>query len=428
MSAPKKPETSLPEEAVNISRHRMMPIGWSWVWLFVVLTICGAIIVGVSIPANRDARARPADWATLAVEAPIAIGGLVLIVWILVWATYSSLFLAKRPLKKLLKGDLKGAERCFEKALAKAWRFKATDPRRGVMLFELANYLVYRARRSEAKAMLEESIAILEKSTKQQRINYFIALNNFAIFHINVRDFESGQRILETALDSLPAMKKDDVQSPDLELLLRLNLMYLFLKVNDLEEAKLQREEARPLLKKLARRNRRVLSDTFLGHECLWNCAAGQYDVAWRGLVKAYDPNQGNLLWARGKIHLARREYARAEEPLRKTRDAEQILGVPPLPESLEPRLDLAESLFGQAKHDEAFAVVQEARAIVADFAIPRDPDWRRTLATWLQRAKDLDKAELAASLQMELDNAAVAPVQAITILEKFRLHRQAPG
>jgi hypothetical protein len=97
-------------------------------------------------------------------------------------------------------------------------------------------------------------------------------------------------------------------------------------------------------------------------------------------------------------------------------------IGTSNRPLLLDTRIDLAEALFGQAKHDEAFASFAEARSIVADFALPADHAWRKALATWLQRAKDLGRTELAAALEKELAQVSATPMQAITILEKFRI------
>jgi hypothetical protein len=83
----------------------------------------------------------------------------------------------------------------------------------------------------------------------------------------------------------------------------------------------------------------------------------------------------------------------------------------------------LAESLFGQVNYEAAFASLQEARSIVADFALPPDAAWRKTLETWLQRARELGKADVVASLEADLQAMPAAVEQRITILEKFRIH-----
>ncbi len=99
------------------------------------------------------------------------------------------------------------------------------------------------------------------------------------------------------------------------------------------------------------------------------------------------------------------------------------------MPENINPALDpRRKALFGQAKHDEAFVAFQEARSIVADFALPPDDAWRNALTTWLQRAKDLGRTELVAPLESELAQASGAPNQAITILEKLRIHADRPN
>jgi hypothetical protein len=83
---------------------------------------------------------------------------------------------------------------------------------------------------------------------------------------------------------------------------------------------------------------------------------------------------------------------------------------------------DLAESQFGQGKHEEAFATFEEARKIVSDFALPHDKEWRTALARWLQRARDLDRPAMAASLEAEVQQKATSADGRVMILDTFRV------
>jgi len=69
---------------------------------------------------------------------------------------------------------------------------------------------------------------------------------------------------------------------------------------------------------------------------------------------------------------------------------------------------------------------LQDARAIAADFALPADEAWRKALADWLKRVREIGKADVAASLQADLQALPMKMEQRVTILDKFRL--QAPG
>lgn len=123
---------------------------------------------------------------------------------------------------------------------------------------------------------------------------------------------------------------------------------------------------------------------------------------------------------------MARREFVEAERILCNTIGQWANLGTSHRPENIDNCLDLAEALFGQLKHDAAFASLQEARSIVADFAMPADAAWCKTLETWLQRAREPGKADEVASLEAELQKIPVTANHVITILEKFRIHPQA--
>jgi hypothetical protein len=83
--------------------------------------------------------------------------------------------------------------------------------------------------------------------------------------------------------------------------------------------------------------------------------------------------------------------------------------------------LELADCLYMQAKHEEALTAWQEARAIAADFKLPTDAAWRKTLQTWLPRARELGNAELAASIETELTALPPDLDQRVTILDKIR-------
>ena len=154
--------------------------------------------------------------------------------------------------------------------------------------------------------------------------------------------------------------------------------------------------------------------------------------VAYQSLVlpgpTADDPDRADFLRARAMISLSRAESDHAERLLRRSLDSKNAVGTLRRPEFFGETLLLAEALFGQGKHGDAFASFEEARSIVADFALPADYAWRKALEIWLKRAKDLGRTELAASLESEIAQASATPVQAITILEKFRIHPKANG
>ncbi len=166
----------------------------------------------------------------------------------------------------------------------------------------------------------------------------------------------------------------------------------------------------------------RVLGDLITGYKALAMCGAANYEEAVSELNHVTDLERTELLRARAAISLARGDFQHAEQMARRFLGAADLAGARRRPLFFWAHLSLADSLFGQAKHDDAFASFEEARAIVADFALPADDAWRKALATWLQRAKELGRSELAASIEKELAQVSATPMQAITILEKFRI------
>jgi len=426
------PEPDPPGRRADISRLRWLgpfvTICLSihrWLWVVLLLVLAGYLFFTLTSPPHPHRRFPL--WIELLTPLIVFPIGFFLL-WLVNRCTYGWLRLAQRPMKELMKGNGAIADGAYQKALVRARRYRAGDYRGAVMLFELANYQMNRVRRKEAQALFEESLAILEKNVKNGGINYFIAINNYAVILLEGKAYQAAQEILERAVDLIPALKKTKMQCPEMELMLHLNLTFLILKLNNPHEAKPHLEEAEKLFTGLGWLSRRSFRDLFLSYRALWNCALGQYEAAEKDIATASNSEYGNLLWAQAKVRLAQKEFHQAEGILLKDRVYWKKLGTTQRPETLHPTLDLAEAYYGQAKHEAAFETLREARSIVADFALPPDAAWRKTLETWLQRARELGKADEVASLEADLREMAGTAIHAITILEKFRIHPQAAG
>jgi hypothetical protein len=139
-------------------------------------------------------------------------------------------------------------------------------------------------------------------------------------------------------------------------------------------------------------------------------------------LDKAQDPDNPMCLSVRAKLSLAKGEYSQAEQLLRKYLDLVGKHSSVHRPDLCEQVLELAESLFGESKYDEAFNALNEARAITGAFALPAGSAWRKTLAGWLDRAQQLGRAADVACLEADLGRTAAAPEQAITISPRLRI------
>jgi tetratricopeptide (TPR) repeat protein len=342
--------------------------------------------------------------------------------------------LAVRPARFMARGDAAGAELAYAKALARAKRFAPDDPRRGMMLFELAMYAKNQGRYQEGLALYEECVEIL---SKHEPLDYFTALNNYGICFISLKDFEAAQRILEKAIDLTLGVRKRQQNSlvkmplhtvQWFECILRMNLVFLLMEMHELAEAELQLRQADAILPLLSKRTQAAYFDHYVGICALWEFKSGKLAEAASEIAEARNPDYSVCLSVRAKLHIVGQEFALAEQLLRKYQNEVLKKGILRRPDLLDHTLDLAEALFGQRKHDDAFASLQEARSIVADFAMPADDAWRKALATWHQRATELGRTKLAASLDMELAQAMATPNPAITILDKFRVPSQAPS
>jgi tetratricopeptide (TPR) repeat protein len=333
-----------------------------------------------------------------------------------------------RPEQELTRGDLSAADRAYEEALSYALGYPPDSEVRGAMFCQLGLYLMARGRRREADVMLQDGVSILKRHSDKNPLDYHIALNNLAIFQTEGREFEAAQRTLEKALDAGPVLRKAHAESPELELVLHLNLVNLLVNMRCLDQARPLLIEAERLLGTVGQSSRQAFRIKFLENRSLWHCAIGDYAAASSDASDAGQTESAAFLWVQAKVHLARNEFAQAEPLLRQSRELVGKTKTLHCPENLEPTLDLAEAQFGQAKHSDAFATLQDARSIVADFALPPDAIWKKSLETWLQRARDVGKMDIATTLQAELATIPAAANQAFTVLEKFRISDDATG
>jgi tetratricopeptide (TPR) repeat protein len=425
MTDSSNPDRADSRNEVDISRWTLPRVPGGWIGLLLLLIVACSLYL-IFLPSTHPNKpARPFDWS-VALFSVIPIAVIVLLVWIINRFMWRWLRLAQRPWQQLQRGNLTAAERAYDKALVYANSYPFNRYRRGVMLRELGIYLLGTGRHTETRALLREAVAILEKHSPQMAFDYFLALNNLAIHYINARDYETAQQALERAIDLSPLLKKSNIKSPDLDLLLRLNLAFLLIKLKLLDDAAARLDEAEKLIGTESRRSRKAIQVHYLSQRCQLNLALGRPDDIEKDLAHTPDLQSAGLLWAKANVHLFRGEFAQAEGVLRTEMESWKKSGTPHRPDALQTSLDLAEALFGQPKHDEAFATLHEARSIVADFALLPDAAWKKSLETWLQRARELGKADIAASLEAELQKMPATVNHGITILEKFRIHPQA--
>jgi tetratricopeptide (TPR) repeat protein len=298
------------------------------------------------------------------------------------------------------------------------------------MFVEVGNYLKQVGRFSEVKVLFEEAVEILAKQWKSRPQVYLVALNNLAIYFMDVQDYAAAQRILEKVIDLMLFWEKGgidgrgaDLANPSVKLGVHLNLIVLFMRMEESALAADHLEQADSLFAKLIK-PQREFADMYCGVRALVLCAQGQLEAAAKELAHVHDRDSVACLSVRAKLALARGEFSQAEELMRQCLDLAGKWSSMHRPDLREQVLKLAESLFGQNKHDEAFSVLDEARAISRDFSLPDTAAWRKTLTAWLHRAQQLSRTAAVASLEADLQGASVAPEQAITISPKLRVRK----
>jgi tetratricopeptide (TPR) repeat protein len=389
-------------------------------WLVVVVLVAGAFGLHQLLPVGWKHWAVP---IVLVLASAALIGGLVIGRQAHMWMS-----LARAPAAALVRGDVTGAERALAVALARARQFSPQDYRRGWMFVEVGNYLKQVGRFSEVKALFEEAVEILAEQWKSRPQVYLVALNNLAIYLMDVQDYAAAQRILEKVIDLTLFWEKGgidrqgtDLANPSVKLAVHLNLIVLFMRMEELALATDHLEQADSLFAKLIK-PQREFADMYRGIRALVLCAQGQLEAAAKELAKVHDRDSVACLSVRAKLALARGEFAQAEQLMRQCLDLAGKWSSMHRPDLREQVLKLAESLFGLNKYDEAFSVLEEARAITRDFALPDTAAWRKALTAWLQRAKQQDRTEAIASLEADLGRAPIASEHAITISTKLRV------
>jgi tetratricopeptide (TPR) repeat protein len=421
---PTRPEfEDAPPRDVDIAK----PHSWGWLhprtnwgwWLVFFLSLA---IIGLG-------QKWPTEWLVWALVGLVVficaarIGWLIVRNGVLTWMR-----LARSPGRATARGDAAGAERALAAALARARQFSPHDYRRGLMVVELAGHLKNLGRSSEAKALFEEGVEILRQRWKSSPLEYFIALNNLAVNFIEIQDWAAAQRILEKVLDLTLLWIKGGLKpgaavptAPFIELILHLNLVVLFIRMEELALAADHLEEADALFDKLVK-PRKQLGEHYRGVRAYLLFAEGRFTMAAKELDKVKNSETPACLAVRAKLSLARGEFSQAEQLLRKYLDLEGKKGSVHRPGLRDQVLELAESLFGQGKCDEAFNALEEARAITRDFALPAASAWRKALADWLQRAQQLGRTADIASLEADLHRMSIAPEQAVTISPRLRI------
>src|SRR5882724_9105441 len=290
--------------------------------------------------------------------------GVVVVVFmaLLAWALvvrrglFTWMRLARAPARAMARGDSAGAERALHKALERARRFPPGDRRRGVMLVELAGYVKNQGRYAEAKLLYDECIEILVRHQRSSPMDYFVALNNYAIFFSHLHDHGAAQHMLERVLDLTLVRNEgqEDTRSvaayplPEIQLVLHLNLVFLFLEMRALADARSHILEADEIFAGLIKGRQARYAGHYRALRALLMFALGQFANAAREVDKAANRDYSACLRARAKLHLIRMELSQAETLLRKFSDLERRKGTLHRPELRSNTLDLAESLFGQ--------------------------------------------------------------------------------
>ncbi len=403
-----------------------------FIGFFILVVIACAVGLAIGVWMTPWGRLVEACMACAGIAIVIVIAGLML-TWFEYWLVRSKRW-AQRPAILFAAGEEEKAEEAFREALQQADRFAAGDRRRAVMYYTLAHYAANQGRRDEAEDLFQKSIEILGKIRGKEPGAYF-TLNEYAHFLTTGKRYEHAQSILETALDmATPIAHKvvggaaaqfEKIDFLTIDFLTHDNLASLLLAIKEPDLASWYLQYMEAALASMWKNERDKYQGRALVTKCLLLLQGGQHVEA-RSLIEKAEGVASPLLdYVQTKVALAFQEWEAADEHSGKHLAQARKSGPLHRPELLDSILDAAECKLALDDQEEAMNLLAEARSIVVDFALPTDAQWVKSLETWLQRAKDLGRNEVAQSLAAELAQAAAKPCQAITILEKFRVHKQ---
>jgi predicted negative regulator of RcsB-dependent stress response len=212
-----------------------------------------------------------------------------------------------------------------------------------------------------------------------------------------------------------------DSQLQTIQFVLHLNLVCVFLEMQETEAMRYHLFEADSYFDTLTKSYRKQFHDHLIALRARCLFERKKYEAAWKQLDEAVDPRNLNIMRMRGRLHLHDGEYAEAETWLSRYDEGHRRICVAHHPQHLDLRLHLAEGQYHQNKVDAAFASLAEARSLVADFSLPRGAKWRNKLQPWLERTEQHGMADLANVIAAELRQTSPASETAIMVLERFR-------
>lgn len=344
--------------------------------------------------------------------------------------------IARKPL--LLKskgGQAQNAEIAFHNAMARAKTLATNDFRRALMLSELAKYLEVCGKTKEAASLNAESLTLAEANREAEPAAYVWVLNNHALYQLHMRNFPQAQEHFEKALDWIAvARTKAAAGTISLRAMIdeadgavRSNIVSLLVEMSLPENAREHLPELESQLARLDQIGPSVVRDGTAALLAYWHLKMKDLAKAEALCEQIRASDSFLFVRVRVKIHLERGEYAQAELLLKDMLTRELLVGAVSRLKLFDPMLDFAELRFQQGQLVDAWLNFDMAHQMLKAHGLFRDSNWLEVVRKWLQRARDLGKTDLAASLEAELQQIPATANQAITILEKFRIHPQAP-
>ncbi len=431
---------SAKEISANIEKAPAIPGRWKTIFLILQYSVPGFLIAGQFW------------WFGFSWVLPSIFFTSVMVVLILL-AVFVSLFLAyylwecvhqgafgwgklaARPFERFSEGDIRGANRDFNAALARAKRFNANDPRRARMLWLLGSFLMNQALFDEADALFKEALEILSAkgfARVADRCKIWCDLAGSWVWRGRYAD---AQRELEKCRDELLVGRakesrtlfhfNGDIQT--VEYYVCQNLTAVFLCVDAKEEAEKQFEELKVIFESIPQFERAPLTNEFHTVQAILLASQGNVHAA-LDVLDAMKPNgilHSNDL--RLAFHAMLKDYevaASFEEGALASRSA---IGPIYHPRYVGPDMYRALCALKLSRYEKAFLLLHNILDTRNQYDLPRFPKFVEWLEHWPDPLKAHEYNALARRVEEEIKLAKAAQECGITTLEQCRLRPARP-
>lgn len=295
--------------------------------------------------------------------------------------------IAARPSRLYARGQRERAEEHYQFARTYAeTKFRTDDYRRGQILTMLGDFAAQSARPALGEELYQEGLRVLCRLIEDHPLEYFLCLNNYSVMHVNWKNFDKAQAILELATEIIRPYREEDLGNVGLlPHLIRFNLASVCLFMNDAHAAEGHLGAIDPNSLHWWTGQRKLVADLVTHLRARLCCVRGYFGQALHE-CSLMSRLPALTLMPRCQALLGLQRYAEAEETALQSLESNK--GLAPLhPVNLEPQVVLVECMLGkgdwakaQVWRDQALEVAKAHDLVGRFFWTEAQERWRLLL------------------------------------------------